>query len=575
MKRLLSSWTLLCVLFQLWAQAPSGYYTSAKGTHGAALKTALSAIIINHTERSYANLWTDFQKTDARADGKVWDMYSSASNFTFVSDQCGTYKNEGDCYNREHSYPKSWFHEDTPMYTDLFHLYPTDGKVNGSRGNYPFGEPQRPTYTSSGGFSKLGPSSVSGYTGTVFEPADEYKGDFARTYFYMITCFEDRISGWDSDMLSGNAYPGFAQWALDMLLRWSEEDPVSEKEIERNNAVYGIQHNRNPYIDFPGLEEYVWGNKKDEAFDPEHYEGGGEMPPAGDVVAAPVFSPEPGVVADGTVVTISTTTSDAYIVYSVNGGDQYTEESPVQIPIDGPTTIEAYTLWGTKTSVTVNATYSLISDLPVGGEQTFRKVTSDADLQVGRRYIVVCESKGMALGAMANNYRSYSEVSISADEIRTEVDNEGLPYQLVLGGQAGAYTLYDAAEEGYLSLTVDDNKLNSSSQADDAQAKWTVTLSGDEAQIVNNAYTNRAIRYNAGAPRFACYKLGTQEPVVLYLNTDSDSGVSSVTDEASDGPVDVYTIDGRLVRRAVRSEKALDGLDKGLYIVKGKKFLVK
>ena len=127
MKRLLSSWTLLCVLFQLWAQIPAGYYEFATGTHGSGLKTALFSIITEHTERSYKELWTDMQKTDVREDGRVWDMYSSSSDFIFIDDQCGTYKKEEDCYNREHSFPKSWFNDDYPMYTDLFHLYPTDG----------------------------------------------------------------------------------------------------------------------------------------------------------------------------------------------------------------------------------------------------------------------------------------------------------------------------------------------------------------------------------------------------------------------------------------------------------------
>ena len=183
MKRLLSSWTLLCVLFQLWAQIPAGYYEFATGTHGSGLKTALFSIITEHTERSYKELWTDMQKTDVREDGRVWDMYSSSSDFIFIDDQCGTYKKEEDCYNREHSFPKSWFNDDYPMYTDLFHLYPTDGYVNNQRGNYPFGETNGEKYKSNGGFSKLGKSTVSGYSDIVFEPADEYKGDFGTLLF--------------------------------------------------------------------------------------------------------------------------------------------------------------------------------------------------------------------------------------------------------------------------------------------------------------------------------------------------------------------------------------------------------
>ena len=571
MDRFLSLWTLLCVLAPAWAQAPAGYYEAATGTRGAALKTALFGIINNHTVRTYANLWTDFMQTDMRDDGKVWDMYSSTADFTFVSDQCGNYKAEGDCYNREHSFPKSWFDDASPMYTDLFHLYPTDGKVNGMRSNYPFGETERPTYTSNGGFSRLGPSSASGYSGTVFEPADEYKGDFARTYFYMATCYEDRIATWNSDMLDGKSYPAFASWAIDMLLRWAAEDPVSPKEVARNNAVYRIQHNRNPYIDFPGLEQYVWGDKTGTAFDPDNYEGGEVTPPATDV-ALPVFTPAAGSVPAGTTITLTCATADAYIVYSLNGGGLRTEEPPVEVEITAPTTIEAYAMKDDKTSTTVSATYTLANINPDEGVQLFRKVTSADGLQPGSRYLIVCEGQGRAMGAIQNDYRSACAVTATAGEIRTETGSTGLPYQMVLGGSPGAYTLYDTASQTYLSLTSNGNKLHASETAEGENGQWDITISGGVATLRNNAYPNRSIQYNASAPRFACYQ-GGQQPVSLYVNATPGSGIAETT-ATSSSPVDVYTADGRLVRRGVRPAEALKGLKKGLYIIRGNKVWV-
>jgi len=181
----------------LLSQPPTGYYDPATGLSGAALQTALHNIIDNHTAISYDGLWTAFQTTDDNAGGKVWDMYSNCT-FTFGTNQCGNYTNECDCYNREHSFPKSWFNDATPMYTDLFHLVPTDGKVNGARGNYPFGEVSAPTYTSGNG-SKVGPCSYPDYTGIVFEPIDEYKGDFARNHFYMAVRYADLIANWHSN----------------------------------------------------------------------------------------------------------------------------------------------------------------------------------------------------------------------------------------------------------------------------------------------------------------------------------------------------------------------------------------
>jgi endonuclease I len=247
--------------FTTFGQIPQGYYDSASGLSGQQLRAALKAIIDDHQEQSYTSLWTHFQSTDDKADGKVWDMYSDVPGgnpfytFTFVVDQCGNYSSEGDCYNREHSFPSSWFNDASPMLTDLFHIYPTDGFVNGKRSNYPYGEVNNASWTSLNG-SKLGNCSFTGYSGIVFEPIDEYKGDFARTYFYMMTRYMDEVASWNSDMLSGN---DLTSWAKEMLLEWDTADPVSQKEVDRNNAVYQIQNNRNPFIDHPEFTGQIWG----------------------------------------------------------------------------------------------------------------------------------------------------------------------------------------------------------------------------------------------------------------------------------------------------------------------------
>lgn len=246
-----------------FSQIPSGYYNPANGLSGAALKTALYNVINNHTVISYDGLWNAFVTTDDNSSGHVWDMYSTCT-FTFGANQCGNYSSECDCYNREHSFPKSWFGDASPMISDLFHIYPTDGKVNGMRNNYPYGTVASPTNTSLNG-SKLGPCSYPGYTGVVFEPIDEYKGDFARSYFYMATRYENLIASWQGNtgadaVLNGTSFPCFNTWFLNLLGAWSYADPVSQKEIDRNNEIYAnYQHNRNPYIDHPEYVYLVWG----------------------------------------------------------------------------------------------------------------------------------------------------------------------------------------------------------------------------------------------------------------------------------------------------------------------------
>ena len=240
---------------------PDGYYDPSEGLYGIELKTALYEIINDHDSQNNSSLWTHFQSTDMKTNSKVWDMYSDIPDgtppyeFTFVTDQCGNYSQEGDCYNREHSWPSSWYNDNYPMKTDLFHIYPTDGYVNNRRANYPFGEVGTSTWVSENG-SKVGSCSYPDCEGTIFEPIDEYKGDFARTYFYMSTRYLGEDSGWDANQMVDGAE--LKPLAVNLLMDWHESDPVSEKELDRNEVVYEIQGNRNPYIDHPEYADRVW-----------------------------------------------------------------------------------------------------------------------------------------------------------------------------------------------------------------------------------------------------------------------------------------------------------------------------
>ena len=249
--------------FGVQAQAPATYYSSATGLGGTALKSALHNIIKGHTSLGYAALWEAYKTTDKRPDnGKVWDIYSDKPGstapyfFTFGTDQCGSYSAENDCYNREHSWPQSYFDSNEPMKSDLFHVYPTDGWVNNKRGNYAYGKVNSPTWTSLNG-SKLGPNAYPGYSGTVFEPIDSFKGDIARTYFYMATRYYTEDSGWENWAMADGAT--LKPWVISLLLEWHHNDPVSQKEINRNNAIYAKQHNRNPFIDHPEFADCIWG----------------------------------------------------------------------------------------------------------------------------------------------------------------------------------------------------------------------------------------------------------------------------------------------------------------------------
>lgn len=316
-QKLLSLAVMMAVAFTAaHAAVPSGYYDAAKNKNQKALLTALHNIVGSHGNVGYDGLWAAYKTTDVTTDGKYyWDMYAT-TKFPLGTKHCGSYSSVGDCVNREHSFPKSWWGGNkADQYSDLFHLYPTDGFVNNQRSNYPFGECANgtylPTVDTNKPLGKLGPSTRSGYTGKVFEPDDEYKGDFARTYFGLAAAYNDKIASWTSGngsaMIAGNNYPVFTTWALEMLLEWHRLDPVSEKELKRNDAMYMTkQNNRNPFIDHPELAEYIWGTKKDQLW-------------TGSESAIPTLvSPGSGSTIDFGIVAMNTTSSQ---VVTVKGND--------------------------------------------------------------------------------------------------------------------------------------------------------------------------------------------------------------------------------------------------------------
>jgi len=241
-------------------------YPEFEGMKGSEILEALYNTLKNHTVLSYDAIRADRTGVDFRADGSIWDMYSNCS---FGSrGYCGYSQDvteECECYNREHALPQSWWGNDDsePMRTDLHHVIPTDAYVNSQRSAWPYGEVTTAEWTSSNG-SKLGYGTF-GTSGNnkSFEPADEYKGDIARIYFYMATCYKDKDlqaggKGYKVFTYSGNTL-NFTSAAKSLYLKWHRNDPVSEKELSRNNGIAELQGNRNPYVDMPELVEYIWG----------------------------------------------------------------------------------------------------------------------------------------------------------------------------------------------------------------------------------------------------------------------------------------------------------------------------
>ena len=269
---------------------PVGFYDTMNGLQDSIFKGSLKLLIRNHTVIPYGSgtnsSWEVFYYADQDSNGYCMDMYCDdwkkfAAPGTVVSG----------C-NVEHSFAKSWWGgAKNDAYKDCYHLNPSNSTANSSRSNYPLGVPVK-EFKSNTGSLKVGKLhhdslNVDFY---VFEPKDEYKGDFARAYFYMATCYgrdkegnydatiTSQYHGWRLDnkdvgsrfAMQNDNYLEFQPWEQEVLIQWHRQDPVSQKEIKRADAVSNFQHNRNPFIDYPYFAEYIWGEKAGQPVDMTH-----------------------------------------------------------------------------------------------------------------------------------------------------------------------------------------------------------------------------------------------------------------------------------------------------------------
>ena len=259
------------------ADIPAGYYSSIAGKKGANLLSTLHTIIDNHTVIPYSGLEDYYPHIDFRYNAELdcdtlWDIYSTC---TFTTDHANRQQNDFcDGWNKEHTVCQSWFGGGV-MVSDLHQVLPTDARVNNLRSNWPYGETNvRNDKITKGkkALGHLGSSSFSGYTnvGTVYEPDDQYKGDIARIYFYMVARYLNEYlnASNGSTMFTFNQNTtGLTDYAIALLMKWHRQDPVSQKEINRNDSVYKFQVNRNPFVDYPYLAEYIWGDKQSTSLD--------------------------------------------------------------------------------------------------------------------------------------------------------------------------------------------------------------------------------------------------------------------------------------------------------------------
>lgn len=586
---------LLFSVANIFAQIPTGYYDGTVGLTGAALKTKLSQIITSgHQTKSYDALDDEYPNSDKDSyyekDGTVLDIYSENPTETdpyvyqFGVKKCGNYKIEGDCYNKEHIFPQGYFNKASPMVSDIHHIVPTDGKVNGYRSNFPFGKVGSANFISENG-SKRGTSASPNYSGTVFEPIDEFKGDVARMILYFATRYESKLSSFDdNDILTNSAFPGVEAWELAVLKEWHTNDPVSQREIDRNNAAYTYQGNRNPFIDHPEYVALIWGTTTPDTEAPTTPTNLAVTGSTSSTISLSWTASTDNIIVatydiylDGTLKTSSATNSAT--VTGLNPSTTYTFYIKAK-DAAGNTSNQSNTATGTTTENTGgggnnnNTTcgtenFEEISGTPNAYETinwtstgiTWTATDSRSDQTINNKAITVRNGK------------------LSSSPISGGIGNLTVTTQLKFSGTNGSFKLFiNGVEKG----TIPYSDTVTTTTISNINVSGNVTIS-----IQNNSTTSNRVAFDDLS--WTCYNgLGTDETTVnkfsIYPNPIKNNMVFVKSENLSKiKKVEIYNTSGVLVQVAEKpflnkNYLVLKNLPKGIYFAKfddnAQKFLV-
>lgn len=557
-----------CLLL-VWAVATyaaydrTTYYRQADGKKAAALKTALYNIIGNPSVKSYNSLWTYYYDTDRLSDNQVVDRYSNTKRY-FTS-QNG---NAVSGMNKEHGIPQSWWGGGTSgIGADLQHVMPSESDANSRKSNYGMGIVTSQSWTN--GSIKVG-KGTAGNNGTVqlWEPADNWKGDFARAYFYIVTAYEEKslVQKEGANTMQNNTYPKLQQWAYELYIKWSAEDPVDDLERKRNDVVYGIQGNRNPFVDFPGLERYIWGDLKNTPVDLANYtspDGGNTQ-----VEATASFAVETKSMLVGETFQQGVTTdSNGAVSYESSDSDVASvdaESGLVTAHAVGSAIITA-TVAATSTYRSTSARYTIVVTSNGGEPQpstgtTYEKVNTRPADWAGT-YLIVYEAEDVAMNG------SLSDYDVANNTIPVDIRQETIA---VTTATEAAEFVATAMSDGQYSLRGKSGKYmgNTSSKntvvASDTPLPLTLSVTSGVASIVtDNSYV---LRFNSqnGQKRFRFYKSGQQSVSLYRRAAGTDTGIE--VHQGNTSRNETYDLTGRRLQKITRP---------GVYLINGKKIWLK
>lgn len=569
-----------------WGAIPADYYAPLDGKGGDALVKAISGLAGGHTVIAYnTKTWDAFETTDVRqVNGRDvwWDMYSN--NIVYLPEHAAL--------NIEHSVANSWWggkSGSNEAYSDLFHLNPSDQNANNRKGNNPPGMVADARILDNG-LIRIGTPAEGqgGGAASVFEPADEYKGDFARAYFYVFATYGD-LAWKDEHAYVYDSDGRLQSWAAEVLLSWHRQDPVDSKELNRNEAVYALQGNRNPFIDYPELADYVWGPKAGEEFRP----GASAPAEAADRPEAPVFrgmrtvgiNTYAGRWWDGKAIEIGRP-SEVTLMVSLDGAPyrDWTADDIVLDPAaDGRERhrIKAYTEAerGGYTLRSATATLDMYAaDPSVTDYSTARwERVSDASLvtAAGGPYIILSSNTFHAMSVTGGT----ASTAFLESAGLVELDDD-----MVVELPAGAAVVtFEEVGGGKMRLMVNDvngsfkGSWNSTAKnkmrLDDVTYTPGVVSMNLDGSFVFTFDQYGRLQYNASQPRFLNYE-SSQKPVYLYRFKDFDGGWSGVGAPAPEAPEGIGVGAGTITvgpgsRIFDLGGRAVDGrnLTPGIYIV--------
>lgn len=578
--------TTLCALFLSFSVSSQAinhqdlkkYAASLQGLKGRELKKALFDLARKNLRTlQYGSgmnaTWDGFYDTD-----RIPETNECRNRYSHFKFNFGNRGASISGMNIEHSFPKSWWGgAKIEGYRDLFNLYPCDEKTNTYKNNYPMGEVKHVTNTYAGeGFTKIGSGNAGNKQNVMmWEPGEEFKGEFSRSYMYMATTYADYhwVKTGLQTMEDGQ-YPSLRQWAQDLYRKWSKEDKVDKVEIDRNNAAYERQKNRNLYIDYPYLAEYVWGDSVNVAFNPntsissadndERYHTVYLNEKAPDVYA-PEFTPSAGTYTAPLTVKIACKTAGAKIYYTLDGSNPNAQSTPYkgEFKIETTTTVRAIAINGDKQSSIATAVYTIATEQ---NSYIFSKIT--AQPQDGKKYLIVINNNGLKAMKPLNKEYGYPEPADVTETKNVIVQqNETLAYTFT--AVAGGFKIQDNNGK-YLSQNAG-YKTIATVKTEDEAAVWKIEPRTDGTYTIQSVATKNTMQYSVQYKSFGCYETPSAKDIYPMLYQEGKAGTAGIENVSTTKKVEnniIYNLQGVQMPKNTK-------LQPGIYIKNGKKFVVK